>query len=175
MDASNYGYCLDSALKCRAKGFNLAELLREHHDATTWFSHLLCEANELSPLGLGGQAYRCWVSGLYRDGVYVHSDTYRLGVCFASDPTARVTRGCQDSCCNGDPWPRLSDGARWLSVNFRDVPEEMRQRILAIAAEIVREGANAVLRRAWVLRGEQEAEAEQRDDERHAMLAAWGG
>ncbi len=173
MDKHDYERCASAALQVRSKGFDLAAAMSAPRESIYWLSHFLCDANRESPLGLGGQAFRRWFAGLYRNGVYIHTDSYQLGVWFASDPAARAFSGCQDSCAHGDPRPHLSDGAQWMLLTSDAVTDQMRERILAVATDSLRQAANDILRRAWVLKGEDEERAKQREDRRQVMLAAW--
>jgi hypothetical protein len=54
------------------------------------------------------------------------------------------------------------------------VPDELRQRILAEATEILQVGAAAVIRCGWRIKGEVEADKLRREQEHGRMLAAWG-
>lgn len=173
MDKHNYQYAVDNALRIRSKSFCLATVLGTYHRDTTWFSHFLCAAGRLTPIGLGGSAFRDWFAGLYRDGVYLHSHAYRPGLWIASNPKAKAIRGCQDSCARGNPAPRLSDDATWVQVLQDDIPDELKNRILAAATGMAIEGANAILRRASRFQRQLERDARAREGQRETMLAAW--
>ncbi len=173
MKTHDFRYYVESALKVRSKDFDIAKLLHGNSDRDVWFSHFLCEAERLSPMGLGGMAFRHWVAGLYRKGVYVYTDNYRIGISFASNPNAKPLRGCQESCAYDDPWPRLRDDGKWLSVLSKDVPTELRERIIDSANEMIYLAAGAVILRCWNLKCELEAENAARVQEKNKMLAAW--
>lgn len=173
MEKNNFDYAVANALRVRSSRFDLEAVLQEYHEHTTWFSHFLCEANRHSPLGLGGDAFRCWYAGIYRSGAYLFSDTYHPGLVFASNPEAKVSRGCCDSRCHGDPCPRLSNGARWVSVFAAVVPDDLRNRIIAQATTMAREAAEAMLRIAWRFKAENEREAAERGRQHAAMLERW--
>lgn len=113
MNTHNFRYYVESALRVRSKQFDVATLLHGNSERDVWFSHFLCEASRASSLGLSGNAFRHWVAGLFRSGVYVYSDNYRIGVSFASDPNALPRSGCQESCAHGNPWPSLPAGVRF--------------------------------------------------------------
>jgi len=174
MKTHDFGYYVESALRVRSKDFDIANLLHGNSDRDVWFSHFLLEADRLSPMGLGGQAFRHWVAGLYRNGVYVYTDNYRIGLSIASDPNARPLRGCQESRAHGNPWPGFRDGGGWLSVLSKDVPAELKERVVVAANEMVHVAAGAVILRGWQLKCELEAERAARVQEKNRILAAWG-
>lgn len=138
------------------------------------FAHLICECERCCPFGLGGQAFRHWVAGVFRDGVYVYADNYKVGVSFASVPEATVSSGCQASCARGDPWPRLSEG-KWMHVSATGIPDDVRGKVLRIANKLVRDAVVYVAKRGDVLAAEVEAKRLERVAEHGDMVSAWTG
>ena len=169
MDSSNYKWYSKLALAVRADDFRIEDNLGERMHG---LAHLVSEMGRYSSHGLGGAAFRHWVSGVFRDGVYVFADNYRVGLSFASDPAATAVRGCQESRVNGNPWPQLSEGC-WINLAREDVPDSVRQTVLRIANELIREAALDVFRRAEQLQAEEDATRKQRTADHDAMVVAW--
>lgn len=169
MDSGNFKWYAELARNVQGSDFRIQDNLGERMPG---LAHLLCAMSRYSSHGLSGAAFRHWVAGVFRDGVYVFADNYRVDVAFASDPTATVSPGCDDSCVHGDPKPRLSNG-RWIGLTREDVPDAIHQKVSRIANRLIREAALDVLRRADELEAELAAASKRRTARHEAMVAAW--
>jgi len=169
MNARNYRWYAALANKVVADGFRIEDHVGSRENG---MPHLLCIMAGRNARGIEGAAFRHWVAGLFGHGVFVYADNYKVGIVFASVPDATVTRGCQDSCCNANPWPRLSHGG-WVHVDGHDVPADVRTKVLAIASQLMREAASDILEAGDQYEREETEKADIRTRQHDAMVAAW--
>lgn len=168
----------------------IAELLEEELGGKAFLDGLLCrfkrDGSEITTLliaasrtakhRIGGQAFREWNAGLYRDGVWVHTSDHKFGVGYAPSPLCRVKSGCQDSCAHGDSTPRLylnDEKVRWIG---RDkLPKSALTDVDFTARELFVEAVRAVLKTCdrWDVEFEKRREA--REAEQAEIESAWGG
>jgi len=111
MEKHNYKFYRDNAEKWKQVDFSL----QPKEDLS--LAHLICEGKKLSKLGIGGASFRHWVSGLFKDGVYLYAEDYKIGVRCTEEPKAKLHYQCNDPCAYGDPWPKPNNGD-WANENI---------------------------------------------------------
>jgi hypothetical protein len=133
-------------------------------------AHLLCEAERASPLGRGGDAFRCWYAGLFRNGVYLYAHNYEVGIAFCTDPTSNIHNGIMDSRCYGDAWPHPDRGEL---RRLHRAPAEIVPAIKAEAAKLLAEAAGIVLAVCdkWDATAREQQAAREADQD--AVTANW--
>jgi hypothetical protein len=167
MDTSNAKWYIELAQSVLADDFRIEDNLGEKMRG---LSTLLCEMERTSPHGIGGQSFRHWVAGVFRDGVYVYADNHRVGVRFTTDPKAMLRRGCQESRDHGDPWPHPCTG-EWGHLSC--MPETVVSKVYRIANEILRDATEAVIAKATRLLDENDAAWKKEREKQEAIAAAW--
>lgn len=165
----------DTAQKILEPDFRIEEHLGHQFEKGGEFrllGHFMADANRASPHGLGGDAHSHWVAGVFRDGVYVYADNYAVTISFTSTPDAQVTPGCQDSRVHASPRPTVVDG-KWLSPFATDVPDAVREKVLAIANAILREAAECVLVKAREAAANKQVARDNQSQEHDDQMRAW--
>ena len=133
-------------------------------------SNLICEASRHSPLGIGGDAFRSWVAGVYKDGVFLWVHNHKVGISFVTDSTATLTRGCQSGRAHGNPWPTPSIGKM---EPFRQAPEKVKTIILAIAKDLGRHVVGVVLDGCEAVEKERAKRKKEAEAEDQAIIDNW--
>jgi len=105
MEKHNYKFYRDNVEKWKQIDFDL------YPKEDLSVAHLICAGERLSKLGIGGNAFRHWVSGLFKNGVYLYADNYKVGIRCTEDPKTKLHCQCTDSCTYGDPWPEPDNGS----------------------------------------------------------------
>ena len=140
MDKSNYDWYWKQAEKWKEINFSL-KVKRDEY----WLAHLICEAEKLSEYGIGGAAFRHWVSGLFKNGVYLYVDNYDIGIKCTSDSKTTLIPQCQESCAYGDPWPKPING-EW--INYELLSSDIQIYVMNIVQELCEEVYNVVIDKA---------------------------
>ncbi len=177
MNSSDYKFFVGVAHKVEDDDFRIEDNLGEPR--LYGLAHLLSEMARSSKYGLEGAAFRHWVAGVYRDGVYVHADNYRIGVSFASYPDAKPILGCRHSCAHGNPWPQIPDG-RWIAIRLigtnridTQIDQAVRTRVLTIANDIVQDAVKGILRQGVAIELELKKRQQEREQEEAMVVKAW--
>lgn len=129
MDKHNYKWYRENANKWKENEFSL-NVKRDDYS----LAHLICEGARISgKYGISGDAFRHWVTGLFKDGVYLYVDNYNVGIKCTENPDTKLISQCQDSCAYGNPWPKPIDGD-W--IDYKSLPEQAQLYINNIVREL---------------------------------------
>lgn len=113
---STRSYYREIAEKVKSGEISIISCLNGERKHKHIWGHFFSAARNLHPNGIHGSAFRDWVSGLYRGGILIYARNYELELRLASNPTAQIALGCQESCAHGNPFPRLKEGC-WYKWN----------------------------------------------------------
>ncbi len=96
-------------------------------------AHIICEANRISPHGIGGSTFRSWVAGILYKGVYLCAHNFDIEIYISTNPEAEYAKGDQNSCAHGNPWPRSANAEL---IPYDHAPEIAQKKADQILPEI---------------------------------------
>jgi hypothetical protein len=164
MEKHNYKFYRDNVEKWKQIDFDLCP----KEDLSV--AHLICEGKKLSKLGIGGEAFRHWVSGLFKDGVYLYVDNYKIGIRCTEDPKAKLHCQCNNPCSYGDPWPQPSSGD-WADEGI--FTGRLKAYIDTIVKELCQEIYDVITARAQEIEAELEKEFKIAIEKNKNIKNAW--
>jgi hypothetical protein len=165
MNRSNFKYYEEQANKWKENNFNLNVSRDEYH-----LAHLLCEASMLSKYGMNGAAFRHWVSGLFKDGIFLYVDNYDIGIKCTEDPNATLNLQCQNSCAHGDPWPKPSNG-EW--INYNKMSDNIKEYVDNIIKELCEHAYELVILESNKINDMIQEEIKQDELKNNEIQKAW--
>ena len=133
--------------------------------------HEFCETLRRFGLDSGGSAFRTWCALYFHRGVFIGFHNHDWIVCALSDPSAKWSRGCQHSACNGDPWPQVVSG-KLLGYGNR-IPSEIQSVIDPLVTEAVEIMRVKIEEHKAAKVMEEEAVRQAAKRERDAIVSAW--
>lgn len=155
----------DQILYVRSKQFDLRDVLGH---ARPSFVHFMIEAGVLTPNGVYGCSPCRAFYGLYLDGILVFADNRCIGLRL-THPQAPLRAGNQNSGINAPVWPQPI-GSQWYLVHETWIPRSLQDHAYRAATKLLREAADTLSLRAWVVREETRRK---RDTDRGKLLDAW--
>lgn len=136
-----------------------------------FFANFLCEAKRMSGYGIGGDAFRDWYAGLFKDGVYLFVHNYDPGIMFTENPNTQLTRGCQDSRCNGDAQPKPKEG-EWIHITNSPHPD-ITKKVLKVAEDLLLISANLIINKCKEFKKENDEIEQAKKEHKDSIVNNW--
>lgn len=90
---------------------------------------------------IGGSAFRNWVTGVFRDGVYVYCENHQIRTLITEDPDTTLITQCQNPKAHGSHFPIPKNGGVIgdKTRRFKDFSKEIRDYIESKRVELCEE------------------------------------
>lgn len=135
--------------------------------------HSFCDALRKFGKDHGGSAHSNWYALYFYKGVFIGYHNHDFCILALTDPDAKFTYGCQDSCCYGNPLPKPTN----KDVKIRSylaMPEETHQKIIELAREAIKEVGVLVEKMQEEENIERNKKQKEGQDVKNNIIEAWG-